>query len=425
MSMFLSTRRGWILVLPVLPLCLAGLFTIQASSSPDQLTTLSDETTKQLFFAAAGIVCMVLTAIIGYQRIGRFSYILFGISTLVLACLVIDRWVDLPFVPFKRNTRRWIQIAGFQIQPSEMMKVAYVLGLAWYLRYRSNYRSFIGLVPPFALTLLPMTLIKFQPDLGTLLLFLPVLFVVLYVAGAKGKHLVAIIAMGLICSPLFWTKIESYQQLRITGVLLQSKAIRAYLSEPRPSRPDGPTRWEYFRPKEFTEARWMLELANWENVTGYQLTRSKIAIGSGGPWGQGSGKGVFVEYEYFLPENHNDFIFAMINHQWGLVGGALTVVCYALVVILGYEIATLTRDPFGRLVAVGLTTMLAFQATTNLCMAIGLGPVVGVTLPFVSAGGSSLVINFISLGLIISVARDRPLLFTNRPFEFDDEAEGD
>ena len=94
MSTFLSTRRGWILVLPVLPLCLAGLFTIQASSSPDQLTTLSDETTKQLFFAAAGIVCMVLTALIGYQRIGRFSYIIFGITILVLACLVIDRWFD-------------------------------------------------------------------------------------------------------------------------------------------------------------------------------------------------------------------------------------------------------------------------------------------------------------------------------------------
>jgi rod shape determining protein RodA len=422
MSTPFSPRRGWIILLPVLPLCLAGLVTIQVTSSPDQPTVLADETVKQLAFAAAGIICMLLTATVGYQRIGRLSYLGFGICIILLACLVIDRWIDLPFVPLKRNTRRWIQAGGIQIQPSELMKVAYVLGLAWYLRYRNNYRTFLGLIPPFMLTLLPMGLIKFQPDLGTLLLFLPVLFVVLYAAGAKGKHLVAIITMGLLCSPLFWTKIESYQQLRITSVLLQNRAIRDYLIEPPPSRPDLATRWEYFRPKEFTQARWMLELANWENVTGYQLTRSKIAIGSGGAFGHGTGRGVFVEYD-FLPENHNDFIFAMVGHQWGLIGGILTLACYSLIAIIGFEIATVTREPFGRLVAVGLTTMLVFQAITNLCMAIGLGPVTGITLPFVSAGGSSLVINFISLGLIISVARDRPLMIANRPFEFDDEEE--
>lgn len=424
MSSLFSTRGGWIILLPVMPLFLAGVLTIQATNASDQPGQLADEAVKQIAYGAAGIGCMILIVTIGYLRIGRFSYVLFGLSILVLACLVIDRWFDLPFVPVKRNTRRWIQVGSLQVQPSEMMKVAYVLGLAWYLRYRSNYRTLLGLVPPFMLTLVPMGLIKLQPDLGTLLLFLPVLFVVLYAAGAKAKHLVAVIAMGLLCLPLFWTKIEPYQQLRITSVMLQNKAVRDYLSKPMPSRPDLPTRWEFFRPKEFSQSRWMLELANWENVTGYQLTRSKIAIGSGGVYGHGSGRGVFVQYD-FLPERHNDFIFAMIGHQWGIIGGVLTLLCYGLIVVFGYETAVLTREPFGRLVAVGLTTMLAFQAITNICMAIGLGPVTGVPLPFVSAGGSSLVINFMALGLIISVARDRPLLFTNRPFEFDTEDEED
>ncbi|MDM8005465.1 MAG: FtsW/RodA/SpoVE family cell cycle protein [Phycisphaerae bacterium] len=422
MSALLSTRRGWIILLPVLPLCVAGLLTIQATNSSDQSGQLADETVRQIAFAAAGIGCMILTATVGYLRIGRFSYIIFGLSILVLVCLVIDRWVDLPFVPVKRNTRRWIQFGGLQVQPSEMMKIAYVLALAWYLRYRSNYRTLLGLVPPFLLTLVPMGLIKLQPDLGTLLLFLPVLFVVLYTAGAKAKHLLAVIVMGLLCSPLFWTKIEPYQQLRITSVMLQNKAVRDYLSEPMPSRPDLLARWEYFRPQEFSRSRWMLELVNWENVTGYQLTRSKIAIGSGGPFGQGTGRGIFVEYD-FLPEKHNDFIFAMIGHQWGIIGGLLTLACYSLIAVFGYEIAVSTREPFGRLVAIGLTTMLTVQAITNICMAVGLGPVTGVPLPFVSAGGSSLVINFISLGLIVSVARHRPLLFANRPFEFSSEEE--
>jgi rod shape determining protein RodA len=409
----LPSRHGWGILLPVIPLCLAGIYTIEVSS--DSMGFLAVETLKQMIFFGLGLIGMLTTLAIGHHRIGRLSYVFFVICVLLLFVLVLDRYVNIPFVTPIRNTRRWIRVAGFQIQPSELMKVSYVLGMAWYLRYRRNYRRLIGLIPPFALTLLPMGLIKLQPDLGTVLLFLPVLFAMLIAAGAKIRHLLIIIMLGLICSPLFWLKIHTYQRLRITGVLLQSEKLRDYLGQPADPEHGSATRWDLLKPEDMKKGEWRRELENWESETGYHLWRSKAAIGSGGPTGQGSGKGIFVEYN-FLPEKHNDFIFAIIAHQWGLIGAIVVILCYGTIVIFGFEIATLSRDPFGRLLAVGLTIMLSVQALTNLCMTVGLAPITGVTLPFVSAGGSSLIVNLISVGLLISVAHHRPVLMGHRPF---------
>jgi rod shape determining protein RodA len=300
------------------------------------------------------------------------------------------------------------------------MKIVYVLALAWYLRYRRNFRTLFGLVAPFVLTLIPMALILIQPDLGTVLLFLPVLFAMLYSAGAKVKHLSIIVLLALLSAPFFWFQIKSYQRLRVIGVVLQSQKLRDYLIE-------HPKVWEAIIGQRTVQdadeaAKWRSELTEWDRQSGYQLMRSKTAIGSGGLLGQGWNKGVFVEYD-FLPEKHNDLIFAMIGHQWGLLGTVLVILCYAAIVIIGFDVATLTNDPFGRLVAVGLSTMLAAQAITNLCMAVGIGPITGITLPFVSAGGSSIISSFLCIGLLISVAHRRPMLIANPPFVFDEEAE--
>jgi cell division protein FtsW (lipid II flippase) len=215
--------------------------------------------------------------------------------------------------------------------------------------------------------------------------------------------------------PLFWLKIKDYQRVRITSVLLQNDALRAYLET-------HPERWDWFRPRRVDPGEWHRELTQWESGAGYQLVHSKAAIGSGALWGRGWGEGVFVEHD-FLPLKHNDFIFAMIAHQWGLVGGLLLIFCYVVIVVLGFDVATLTNDPFGRLLAVGLSTLIAVQTLTNLCVTVGLGPITGVTLPFVSAGGSSLVSSFLCVGLLISVAHYRPMLIAKKPFEFDEEAD--
>jgi rod shape determining protein RodA len=166
----------------------------------------------------------------------------------------------------------------------------------------------------------------------------------------------------------------------------------------------------------------------WDANKGYQLSRAKAAIGSGGWTGEGLGRGPFVRSDprisyIVLPENHNDFIFSMIANQWGLAGALMVVICYLAISIIGCDIATLTNDPFGRLLAVGLATMIGFQAFTNLFVNLGLGPVTGITLPFVSAGGSSMIASLLMIGLLLSVAHRRPMLIARRPFEFDDDVD--
>ncbi len=454
MNLPFPTRHGWLLLLPVLMLCVVGVLTLQATETPVQTGFLADRALRQLIYMLVGIIGMLMVMMVGYHRLGRWSYLLFALGLLLLLYLILDRWVkQLPLVEAIRGSRRWLLLGPIRLQPSELAKIAYVLALAWYLRYRRNYRTFIGLFVPFAITLVPMGLILLQPDLGTVLLFLPVLFAMLFAAGAKVRHLLLIIFMGICCLPFFWLKIADYQRLRITGVLLQSSALRGYLAEEPLILPEDssywarlkslitssstthpgnedlevdrgftrkrPMRWDWLCPETMVPGLWRQELMEWENRSGYQLVASKNAIGSGGLKGQGWGQGIFFEYD-FLPEGHNDFIFALIAHQWGLLGSLGVLMGYVLIFLVGMIVASLTVDPFGRLVAVGLSTMIAFQALVNLAMTVGYGPITGMTLPFVSAGGSSLMASFISVGLLISVAQRRPRTLATPPFEFDE-----
>jgi cell division protein FtsW (lipid II flippase) len=411
------------MLIPVLVLCAAGILCMQAIAPDDQEGELSAQAFNQLRYMVIAVGVMSVVMIVGYHRLGRWSYLLFALCVLLLLYLALDRWFDsLPLVREIRNARRWIRLGPFLFQPSEVTKIVYVLALAWYLRYRRNYRTFMGLAYPFGITLVPMALILLQPDLGTVLLFLPVLFAMLFAAGARIKHLLIIILLGLACIPFFWMKIADYQRLRITGVLLQSENLRDYLAEP-PSWLEGrPTRWDWLRPAGTDRREWRRELVGWEDRSGFQLVSSKTAIGSGRITGQGFGEGIFIDYS-FLPERHNDFIYALIAHQWGLLGSLGILFCYGLIVLTGIVIASMTEDPFGRLVAVGISVMLAVQTLTNLAMTVGLGPITGVTLPFISAGGSSLVASFISIGLLISVSQRRPVMIAHPPFEFDEEDE--
>jgi rod shape determining protein RodA len=200
-------------------------------------------------------------------------------------------------------------------------------------------------------------------------------------------------------------------------MVLQNQQLRTYFDE-------HPDKWQWFRPPGTERGTWKKELREWETHAGYQLVYGKAAIGSGGVTGQGWAKGPFVEYDFLLPERENDFVFAVIAHQWGLIGGLVLLACYMAIVAVGLDIATVTKDPFGRLVAVGITTLIGVQALTNLCMTVGIGPITGITLPFVSKGGSSLVACMVCIGLLISVAQHRPISMAKSPFEFGEDAEG-
>lgn len=362
---------------------------------------------KQFAYAGAGLVCLVFVNLFSYQRLGPVSFLLYGIVLGMLAVLLVDKYgFTLPFVHDRLGMHRWIKIGfGFQIQPSEFCKIAYILALAWYLRFRSNYRKLLGLIGPFALTLLAMVLILLEPDLGTTLLLMPVLFSMLFVAGAKVKHLIIILCLGIAFSPVLWMNMKGYQRMRIASVLLQNEKIMTLAKNNE------------------KVAKILVEdpdnLRTWKRKDGYQLLHAKQAIASGGLWGYGFAKGPYLQTSYAkIPEPHNDMIFAAIAHQFGVWGCAIVLLLYVVLIACMIELAWLNTDPFGRLAAVGFAAMFAVQVLENVCMTLGLMPITGLTLPLVSYGGSSMVVNLIAVGLVNNIGRHRPFTVAKRPFEY-------
>lgn len=408
------TRLGWALAVPVLFLCGLGLAAIHITEAPADtpntgvagrtpagtpgrldavLAAIGERTLRQAVFLSAGLGLMFLVLVPSYRRLGEYSYWIYGLLMVLLVLLLVDRYgqrygIDLPFIAGSRGGTvwRWIRFGPLSLQPSEFMKPALVLTLAWYLRYRKSYRTWPGLLPPFLLTLGPMVLILKQPDLGTVLMLLPVLFIMLFVAGARGRHLAAIVALGCATVPAFYFfGMRDYQRDRIRALFRQNVTDEA-----------------------------------WHMGPGYQLRQGLTALGTGGLTGANERGSAFIRYD-LVPEEHNDFIFAVIGNQWGLAGCLLVVAAYVVIVLCGLKVALLTNDPFGRLLAVGAVVMIAVQALLNICMNLGLAPITGMTLPFVSAGGSSLWANFIALGLLVNVAQRRPLLIGHPPFEHKDD----
>ena len=390
------------LLVSVLALVLIGILTIYAVGNPletspaTKTAALAGYWKKQLLFAILGGGCFVAANLVNYRRLGAVSAWIYAVVLLLLAYLLVSRYVmTLPFAPGRNNVHRWIVFHPRlpQLQPSEFCKVAYILALAWYLRYRSNYRRFRALIAPFAVTLLPMMLILPEPNLGTVLLMMPILFTMLFVAGAQVKHLALIALLAVVFSPGLWLTMRSYQRARISGVVLQSEWVRQKAET-------YPLVSKVLVGGKFSERRWR---SDW----GYHLVRSKFAVASGGLAGHGFGHGPFLKYN-FLDERHNDFIFSAIAHQWGFLGCVGLLGIYLLLAACGLEIAAHNTDPFARLLAVGLVAMFVVEVVVNVGMTLGLMPITGLTLPFVSYGGSSLLVNMTAVGLLNNVGRHRP-----------------
>jgi len=349
----------------------------------------------QMIYWGPALGVFVLASIVPYQKIGRAAYVLFGITLLVLVGLVVIPRIlgdGHPLVktvlPGIRGAHRWIKVGPIQIQPSEIAKLTYIILLAWYLRYGDHYRKIAGLIVPFVLTLIPMALILKQPDLGTSLLLLPTLYVMLFLAGAKLRHLLGIVVVAtvLIFMPIpikapadskdpedktrralsyssFDSGSEDYVLCAAPLAIMKSHQLK---------RIDG-----WLRQEESSISRGM----------GYQLHQSKMIMGSG-RWTGRSDWNNTAAYFRMLPDDHTDFIFSVIGGQWGLLGCLGVLLLYGVIFLFGVEIAIVTYDPFGRLLAVGVLALLASQILINIGMTVGLGPITGMTLPLISYGGS-------------------------------------
>ncbi|MGH7277523.1 MAG: rod shape-determining protein RodA, partial [Candidatus Rokuibacteriota bacterium] len=312
---------------------------------------------RQLTWFGVGFLALLITASIDYRKLVRAAPTLYllGIAGLV-AVFVFGRTVS--------GAQRWIRFGAFSIQPSEFFKLCFLLMAVWILTSRWA-RPIGGAVVAFTLAMaaVPVVLILKQPDLGTAMLVLPMLLALFVGAGIRFKLLGALALAGLSALPLAWFALRDYQRDRILVYLDP-------FSDPLGSA--------------------------------YNVIQAKIAIGSGQLLGKGVA-GATQSQLAFLPERHTDFIFAVFAEMWGFVGCLALLACYALLLLRGFDIAASAREPVGRLVALGATALLATQIVINVGMVVGLLPVVGVPLPLMSYGGSSMLVTLMALGLLLSV----------------------
>ena len=329
---------------------------------------------RQAVWAALSLVVMLMMTLFNYRRLGRISYALFFVSLILLVVVY--------FFPKVNGAHRWIRIGPIGFQPSELAKLTFILALSHYLMYRDNYRSLRGLVIPLAIVMLPVLLILREPDLGTALVFLPILFAMLYTAGARVRDLAWIGLIALATTPLFWSQMSREQKSRVTAL------------------------WQQNAPDEKP------------TDDGYHLHQAKQLIAQGGIWGSYFAGEVDQEVtDYFVPEAHSDSIITVWSERFGVVGFGFLLLIYLLLIWRIMAIASKTREPLGQLIAVGIATMIATAVVINTGMMVGLLPITGLSLPLVSYGGTGLLAQGIALGLLMNINMRPGYEVANDPFE--------
>jgi rod shape determining protein RodA len=398
---------SWPIIAAMLVLMGLSLVAVGAAERADP--SLGSYAARQAVYAVVCLVAFFAATLVHYQRIGRTAYLWLLVN---LALLVV-----VLFLPPIRNSHRWINLRLFQVQPSELAKLTYILALAWYLRYRDNYRSFPGLIPPFVLTLIPAGLILIEPDLGTTLLLFPTLFFMLFMAGAKLKHLLTVLAAVL--AVMFFPVPQGLSGLGPAEVA-ERKSLAYWhgrIGQKEYALRAAPLlKMEHHQ---LTRIKGWLRQSNpaAAEEEGYQLRQSKMILGAGGLGGHGKLEELGLCFR-MLPDDHTDFIYAVIGGQWGFAGCALVMLVYLVIFVCGAEIASLTHDPFGRLLVIGVLALLFSQIFINAGMTMGLMPITGMTLPLISYGGSSMFVNAVALGLLVNVGLHRPILLGRKPFEY-------
>jgi rod shape determining protein RodA len=317
---------------------------------------------RQSAFVLAGVVVMILAASVDYRRLRDFAPILYGTSVFLLLAIYS------PLGQKHKGAQAWFQIGAYQIEPSEFSKIALIVGMA---ALCANYKGVLSgrnLAVILGLAAVPLALIYKQPDLGTALVLGAILIGMLLVGGVQGRHMAVLVAVGVIAivAVLHFGVLQKYQRDRLTAFLDSSSNVRAT----------------------------------------YNLNQSKIAVSSGGVLGKGLFKGTQTNLSY-VPEQQTDFIFTAVGEQLGLVGSALLLGLFVLMVWRTWQAAATARDQTGTLLCVGVLAMLVFQIFENVGMTMGIMPIAGIPLPFMSYGGSAIITEFAAVGLVLNVGMRR------------------
>ena len=336
-------------------LAILGLF-VQFSAGAQTIVSIESQGIKVL-------VALVAYSLISRVRINQIKvispWLYLGAILLLLLVMVVGVTVN--------GATRWIDLFFFQFQPSELAKLALPMMLAWYIDYRQFKLSIIDFSLIFLAIFLPASLIYQQPDFGTSMLVILSGLAILFFVGIRWRFIFGLLLVLLIASPSIWQILEPYQRSRLLTFINPS------------SDPLG---------------------------AGYNIIQSQIAIGSGGLFGKGWLNGSQVQLE-FLPEQSTDFIFAVIGEEFGLVGLLIVLSIYFLMIGRCFVISINANGTYSRILSASITMFLFFAVFINIGMVIGILPVVGVPLPFISQGGTSMLTIMLALGIITSIDRDR------------------
>lgn len=363
---------GWICVIAGLALSMIGLDAIDIGERLAATDGAGPIEQKQTIFLMVGLVACAIVSLPSYRYFAVLAWPAY------LGAIGLLVFLLLPFVPEsivkpRNGARGWIDLGFMDLQPAELAKIAYTLAVASYLRARrGSTRTFLGLVAPGVLTFVPIGLMIKQPDLGSAMLFAPALLAMLVVAGARLGHLFLIVALAAMAAPAVYPMLESHQKQRIIGYVGQLRGDRSTASD-----------------------------------INFQAFTAQSLVGAGGVSGQPDAKARALVHFNHLPERHNDMIFAVIVCRHGQRGGLMTLGLYGLWVLGALLTAWVSADRFGRILIVGLVAFVAAQVFVNVGMNIGVLPIIGITLPFVSYGGSSLVTVWIMTGLVLNVGLHR------------------
>jgi rod shape determining protein RodA len=357
-------RLDWVLIASVGAVVGYGLWAIAGITRHDVPDQPSYYLTRQVVFVVIGAVGLLLASVIDPEVYRTRWRLLFGAGAGVIALVFLAGDI--------RGSKRWLDLGFFRFQPSEFGKVLFVLALAGFLAERARrlheWRTTLSVV---GLGSVPIFLVFLQPDFGSALVYCAAVAAVLFVAGTPWMHIgalaagaltIAVLVLGVLPA-LGLPILKDYQQQRLTSFLNPA------------DDPGGAT---------------------------YNITQSKNAIGAGQVRGRGVDNATQTTLN-FLPEHHTDFVFASLAEERGFVGAALLLMLYLLVVWRGLRIVALARDPFSAVVAGGLVFALLFQVFVNVGMTMGIAPITGIPLPFVSVGGSSMIANLVAVGLLLAI----------------------
>lgn len=356
------SELDYTIVFAVIAIIALGVLFLHSASVYKASLLGKDFTSIQIVWTAIGLALALLSLGINYNLIIAAAYILYTIFLLFLVGVLASGELHL-------GARRWLEIGPFNFQPSEFMKLVFIIALARFLGNRKGRLNRMrDLAGPLILTALPVVLLLRQPNLGMAILFCIIALLMLYAAGAALKNIGIILAAGIASIPIGWQfLLKDYQKDRILVFINPN------------IDPLG---------------------------AGYTVMQSKIALGSGGIIGKGWLSGT-QNLLNFLPERHTDFIFSVVGEEWGFLGALVFLSLYLIIIIRGLGIAGETNDMAGKLAAIGIVGALSAQVIINVAMTMGFMPVVGLPLPLVSYGGSSLISTLVSVAILLNIKINR------------------